>query len=77
MTENELILAIQEALAKTSEDGATAGEMAEATGRYPTLVRKAIGKLIKEGRMECVKVIRPCIDGTNRTVPGYRMIDKG
>lgn len=75
ITEAEVIQALEEAFAR-SEDGesaVTTVELVGATGKTTNCVREGLKRLMKEGRLECVRVPRLTLDGRTHPVPGYRL----
>lgn len=75
MTQNELLDAIQAALASPQEsgDGFTGPELATASGKTIATVREAIRQLIVAGTVEPTKVRRQRMTGVWANEPGYRL----
>ena len=77
VTQASLLEAIAEALRDVPQDpeeGVTAHELADHFGCDVIHVRRRIGRLLKDGRAQCVRVRRPRIDGVVQKVPGYRIV---
>ncbi len=75
VTENDLLAALEAALAGTREpDGAlTTQELAALTGWSTKTVCKALRALSNAGRLMVVKAYRPAVDDVVRYRPGYRL----
>ena len=74
ITTDDLLDALREAMGQTdSGDGRTVQEISSATGWATTTVRKHLGSLHREGRLEVVRVKRPCLDGRLASIPAYRI----
>ena len=77
MNENQLLDALREAMAgPAGADGFTMAELVQilsASPRNPRPVREAVRALLTTGKAECVKVIRPRMDGYPMRVSGYRL----
>ena len=80
MTESELLQALQDALEAAAEnedaDGAlTVTELSDQLDWYREKVCKWLRSLNRQGRLECIKVRRPAIDGSIRVSPAYRVVE--
>lgn len=75
LTEEELLQEIQAALAPDgpSADGMTAPEMAEKFDLSPMIMRRAIGRMLADGKLEVVRLRRLNYIGHATTIKGFRM----
>ena len=75
LTQGEVLDALRGALSvPAAADGITAAEIRAATGRGFAVVREWLLREVTAGRVECVKVRRPKIDGVVTLVTGYRIV---
>jgi len=73
MTQNALLELIRQSLPESGEEGQSVKEMCEATNRGAQPNRRELERLIKDGKVECVRGTRLGIDGVMRHVPLYRI----
>ena len=75
ITQSEVLDALREALSvPDAADGITSAEVRHATGRGYSVVREWLLKEVTAGRVECVLVKRPKVDGVVQLVTGYRIV---
>jgi DNA-binding transcriptional regulator PaaX len=77
ITESELLEALRTArpTADTGPaDACTLLELADAMAVNERTARKALHRLWRAGRIECVRVTRPAMDGRLSNVPAYRVV---
>jgi len=74
ISQNDILEAIQSAVApRKGEDGFTGPELMELTGYRREAIGRAIRTLVKDGRMEVVRLVRRRINGVEATILGYRL----
>lgn len=61
---------------KDSDDGHTAAELSVVWRKGLLTTRRLIGRCIEHGVMVSGRAYRTAIDGTSRTLPVYRFVDK-
>ena len=75
LTQGEVLDALRGALSvPEAADGMTAMEICDATGRSRNAVREWLLKEVTAGRVACVRVRRPRIDGVVQMITAYRMV---
>jgi Mn-dependent DtxR family transcriptional regulator len=71
---DHLVAELQEALPDIDEDGARTVEIAEALGFGETTVRKLLGQLKAQGRLQVVRRKVETLDGKQTTVRAYKLL---
>ena len=69
----ELLGALSEAPADDPQ-AMTVGELARRLGHCENWVRAKLVELQRDGKLECVTLHRPRLDGKLTSVPGYRLV---
>lgn len=73
ITTEEILAELRKAACKP-ETGLTTNEVAEALGVSDAKASRMIGKWIKAGEWECIKVMRVKRSGVTCPQPGYRPV---
>ena len=73
ITTDDLLDALRAAMGTAEGEGHTVQELVAATGWGKTNIRQVLGHLHHQGRLEVVRVKRPCLDGRMQSIPAYRI----
>jgi len=71
---DQLVAELREALPDIDEGGVRTVEVAEALGLGETTVRKRLGQLKAQGRLQVVRRKVETLDGKQTTVRAYRLL---
>jgi DNA-binding GntR family transcriptional regulator len=71
---DQLVAELREALPDIDEDGARTVEITEALGLGETTVRKLLGQLKAQGRLQVVRRKVETLDGKQTTVRAYKLL---